>query len=145
MAPFFMKYRIGLLIAICVLTIIAAIVNQPVLWTVCILCALLHSEMRFHEIKEIINVKDKAMGLRLIEGMRALTELCKNAFDHIKTTNGKVEKLGAKVGETMAKVHRLEQRGNVKTTAKTPFPPESWKKPEIAVTVKKEKKENTKE
>ena len=144
MAPFFMK-KYWKEYTLAAFTLICAQINNQYLWGALILGILLYFVLEKHRVEATFDAKDKAMGLRLIDGMRALTELCKNAFDHIKTTNGKVEKLGAKVGETMAKVHRLEQRGNVKTTPKTPFPPESWKKPEVSVPVKKEKKEKTKE
>ena len=64
------------------------------------------------ELDKKIDEKEKVMGNRLIEGMKALTELCHNAFDHIKTNSQKIDKINAKLGDHTTRIHRLDQRSN---------------------------------
>jgi hypothetical protein len=110
MAPFFMRKNTSLLAALIGLVIVNGYINSPFLWALSLVASLLYAEMRFYETKEIIEAKDKTMGNRLIEGMKALTEVCHNAFDHIKTNKQNIDKANAKLGEHSARLHRLDQQ-----------------------------------
>lgn len=105
-----MRKNNWLLSALIGLIIVNGFINSAFLWSLCLVAGLLYTEMRFHEVKEIIDGKDKAMGVRLIEGMKALTDLAANAFDHIKNNNLKIDKANAKLGEHSVRLHRLDQQ-----------------------------------
>lgn len=93
-------------------TMAAGYINQGWLWSVIIIGCLIYFTHLHNLTHEIIESKDKVMGMRLIEGMKALTELCKNAFDHIKTNKHQIEKINTKTSENSSRIKRIEQLNN---------------------------------
>lgn len=92
--------------------VVAGYINQGWLWSVIIIGCLIYFTHLHNLTHEIIESKNKVMGMRLIEGMKALTELCKNAFDHIKTNKQQIEKINVKVSENSSRIKRIEQLNN---------------------------------
>jgi len=105
-----MRKNNWILAALVGLIIVNGYINSAFLWSVCLIACLLYAEMKFLEAKGIIDAKDKTMGIRLIDGMKALTEVCHNAFDHIKTNKQNIDKANAKLGDHTARLHRLDQQ-----------------------------------
>ena len=95
---------------ILVLACSAGIFNLPFLWVLSLISIITFYEWKLHKVNDLIAHKEKIMGNRVIEGMKALTELCGNAFDHIKDNKQKTDKLNAKIGEHTARLHRLDQQ-----------------------------------
>ncbi len=92
------------------LIIINAYINSAVIWAICLLSVLLYSELRAREIKENIDNVESAGGKRLIQGLKALTELCSNAFDHIKDHKSKIDKINSIANQLSVKMQRTQDK-----------------------------------
>lgn len=110
MALFFMRKINWPLIALVTVIILNGRINSAALWSVCMISSLLYIDISLRAIGRKIDAENKAMGARLIDGMKALTELCKNAFDHIKTNKQQIDKLSGKVTEHNSRIQRLDNK-----------------------------------
>ena len=80
-----------------------------ILGSILLFAILLYPLTRVRNLKKEIEMKDKAMGIRVLEGMRILADSIKKAWDQIKIHNSKIEKSNAKIGEVVGQLHRFNQ------------------------------------
>lgn len=92
-----------------VVLIIVGLINHPAAWSFIIAGLIWDIHYRNEAINKQHNEANAKMGNRLIEGMKALTDLVRNAFDHIKTNSAKIEKLNGKLTENNSKLHLISQ------------------------------------
>jgi ABC-type transport system involved in cytochrome bd biosynthesis fused ATPase/permease subunit len=64
--------------------------------------------MQLRNLKKDIDAKDAAIARHLLDGMQALAELSKKAFNQLKVHDSKLERANAQIGEHAAKLHRLD-------------------------------------
>jgi hypothetical protein len=81
---------------------------------------------KIHRLEKTLEEKDRIMGNRLVDGMKALTELTKTAFDHLKKQHTRIERTNADLRNITTKLHRynegqhrLVREGNQRNEAQT--------------------------
>ena len=92
-----------------ILLLIAGWVNHPAAWSFIIAGIIWDIHYRYEALNKQHDESNSKMGVRLIDGMKAMTDLMRNAFDHIKTNAAKIEKLNGKLTENNSKLHLLSQ------------------------------------
>lgn len=112
MAPFFMRQTYVMTGSIVGLIIANAFIGSATLTALCLILILLYAELRAHDVKKLTEEKEKKMGNRLIEGLKALTDVCHNAFDHLKTHKQLIDKINGRLGDHSGKIHQLNRRHN---------------------------------
>jgi hypothetical protein len=114
MAPFFMKpiYVNILLGGIVGLIVTNIFIGSAVQTAIILLAILAYVDIRIRDVKKLTEEKEAKMGTRLVDGLKALTDLCRNAFDHLKTHKQSIDKINAKLGDHTGRIHRLDQQNH---------------------------------
>jgi hypothetical protein len=109
LAPFFMNKNIKKYSIVAFVVGSCVYLDNPVAWGMALVLMFLYQDFQ-NKHQELVSLStEKEMGVRLVDGMTALTNLCKNAFDHIKTNKQLIDKTNAKIGELSTGLHRIEQ------------------------------------
>jgi len=71
----------------------------------CLIC--LYFAIENHQLKKLVEQKEKIMGVRLIDGMKVLSDLLKNSFDTHRATKSKIDKLNAKTRDYDTRLRQI--------------------------------------